>query len=298
MPTDVFISYSKPDRAVADDVCALLERRGIACWIAPRDVAPGLVFDEAILDAIDGAHSIVVVLSRNANQSQFVKNEVNRAFSKGKAIFTLRIEDITPSKGLELYLARHQWTDGFPPPLEERLDRLANAILALQGRPSAGEASALSHGQSVLPTPKETAAAAKAEQILGDVMKDFNATVPSIGKEEKKRLLSRVRSLPHGLPPTVKVARLRALLDEEYAKWMRRADDLDGEIRAGGDAPEKVLGKVMNIAMRAQVDDVVRVLADCRRIVEAWEKSADDPTVWLPQALTEIGDLLEQSTTA
>jgi len=38
---DVFISHATDDQATATEVCALLEARGIACWIAPRDEATG-----------------------------------------------------------------------------------------------------------------------------------------------------------------------------------------------------------------------------------------------------------------
>jgi hypothetical protein len=134
MQKDVFVSYSTPDRALANSICGALEHRGIACWIAPRDVPPGAVFDEAILDAIETSAAMVLVLSNNANQSPFVKNEVNRAFANGRTIFTFRIEDVPPGRGLEFYLARHHWTDGFPPPLDEPLERLSRAILALLGR--------------------------------------------------------------------------------------------------------------------------------------------------------------------
>ena len=128
MKKDVFISYSKQDSWAADRVRSFLEQRGIECWIAPRDIEPGREFEVAILDAIDHTEAIVVIFSHNANDSQFVKNEVNRAFSKGKTIFTFRIEDVFPAKALEFYLARHHWTDGFPPPLEETMARLSGAI--------------------------------------------------------------------------------------------------------------------------------------------------------------------------
>ena len=120
---DVFVSHATEDEAVAAEVCGLLERRGIACWIAPRDVAPGGVWDEAVLDAIEAAPAFLLILSSRANASLFVKNEVNRAFSQDKSIFTFRVEDVLPGRSLELYLARHHWIDGFPPPLEPKVDR-------------------------------------------------------------------------------------------------------------------------------------------------------------------------------
>lgn len=46
MAHDIFISYSTQDKAVADAVCATLEKNKIRCWIAPRDVIPGMSYAE------------------------------------------------------------------------------------------------------------------------------------------------------------------------------------------------------------------------------------------------------------
>ena len=96
---------------------------------------------------------MALVLSAQSNDSPFVKNEVNLAFSRGKAILTVRLADFEPSDALAFYLARHQWTDGFPPPLQERIRRLGDAIHALNAS-SAGDAAAVvpSSGQAVPPS--------------------------------------------------------------------------------------------------------------------------------------------------
>jgi hypothetical protein len=39
MTRDVFISHAGDDAGVVAEVCALLEKRGLKCWMAPRDVA-------------------------------------------------------------------------------------------------------------------------------------------------------------------------------------------------------------------------------------------------------------------
>ncbi len=134
MAKEVFVSHSAADASVALQVCGFLETQGIECWIAPRDVMPGTAFEEQILAAIAHSQAMVLVLSTSSNESPFVKNEVNRAFAQRKPIFTLRAEDVMPSGSLESYLASHQWVDGFPPPLTDRLPRFAAAILALIGR--------------------------------------------------------------------------------------------------------------------------------------------------------------------
>jgi hypothetical protein len=41
MARDVFISYAHLDGAV-DRLRALLEENGLSCWIAPRDIVPGM----------------------------------------------------------------------------------------------------------------------------------------------------------------------------------------------------------------------------------------------------------------
>lgn len=47
MAHDVFISYSYHDKNVANAVCSAVESAGIRCWIAPRDVLPGMEWGEA-----------------------------------------------------------------------------------------------------------------------------------------------------------------------------------------------------------------------------------------------------------
>jgi hypothetical protein len=59
MAHDVFLSYSSKDKPVADATCAVLEGRGIRCWMAPRDITPGADWGESIIDAIQGARAMV-----------------------------------------------------------------------------------------------------------------------------------------------------------------------------------------------------------------------------------------------
>jgi hypothetical protein len=69
---DVFISYASPDVAVADAVCTALERGGVTCWVAPRDVLPGDFYADAIVRAIDVSKAIIIVLSQSAVASPHV----------------------------------------------------------------------------------------------------------------------------------------------------------------------------------------------------------------------------------
>ena len=69
MPHDVFISYSSKDKVYADAVCARLESEGIRCWIAPRDILPGMHWGGAIVEAIESARLMVLLFSSHANAS-------------------------------------------------------------------------------------------------------------------------------------------------------------------------------------------------------------------------------------
>lgn len=128
MPHDVFLSYASADRAAAVAVCAALEARGIACWVAPRDVKAGADWGEAILTAIGRAHAMVLILSRHTAGSVHVRNEVVTAVSQGLALVPVRIEDCQPGGALRLHLAGAHWLDVFPPPLEPHADALAAGV--------------------------------------------------------------------------------------------------------------------------------------------------------------------------
>ena len=136
MAHDVFISYSSKDKPAADATCAVLEFKGIRCWIAPRDIMPGGDWGETIVDAIHTSRAMVLVLSANANLSQQIKREVERAVNAGLPVIPLRIENVMPAKSLEYFLSTPHWLDAFTPPLEHHLNYLADVIgHILNGQP-------------------------------------------------------------------------------------------------------------------------------------------------------------------
>src|SRR4051812_48317399 len=134
MAHDVFISYSSKDKPTADAVCATLEGRGIRCWIAPRDILPGMDWGEAIIDAIEQSRVMVLVFSRNANASPQIKREVERAVNKNVTVIPVRIEDVPMSKSLEYFVSTPHWLDALNPPLKRHLVQLADTLRVLLER--------------------------------------------------------------------------------------------------------------------------------------------------------------------
>ena len=137
MAHDVFISHSGKDKPIADAVCATLEIGGVRCWIAPRDIVPGTQWGEAIIDAISSSRVMVLVFSSNANESQQIIREVERAVSKGIPVIPFRVEDVDPNKSLEYFISAPHWLDALTPPLEKHLGQLLSTIKLLLSRQGA-----------------------------------------------------------------------------------------------------------------------------------------------------------------
>jgi hypothetical protein len=125
-----FISHASEDAAIAATITDYLENNGVSCWIAPRDLTPGREYSSEIVDGIESSAVFVLVLSENANESIFVKREVERAVSKGKPVFPIRVREVMPSRSLELFISSAHWIDAWKPPMEKYLERLAQSISA------------------------------------------------------------------------------------------------------------------------------------------------------------------------
>jgi hypothetical protein len=121
---EVFVSYSQPDYDCAMALVERVEKEGIDCWIAPRDIAPSADWAAEIIDAISNARVMVLVFSASSNDSPQVRREVERAVHKQVSILPFRIENVLPSKSLEYFLSAQHWMDAFPPPREAHYARL------------------------------------------------------------------------------------------------------------------------------------------------------------------------------
>lgn len=128
MPYDVFISYSHKDKPVADVICANLESIGIRCWIAPRDIAPGMDWPTAISAAIALSRVMVLVFSADSNRSKQVGNEISLAFDNNLIIIPFKIDNTSPEPGKQYYLARTHWLDAMNPPTQEQIDKLVGYV--------------------------------------------------------------------------------------------------------------------------------------------------------------------------
>jgi hypothetical protein len=165
-----FISHAKADAKKAQAIAEGLEKRGFKCWIAPRDVKAGRSYGDEIIRGIEGARSFVLVLSKASNDSAFVAREVERAVSKKKPIFAVRIADIEPAPSLELFVSSTQWIDAFKGRLGPHIDRLADLLTEEEGvEPVKPEPDKEKPGPSKMPKWAWPAGAAAAVLLAGAI---------------------------------------------------------------------------------------------------------------------------------
>ena len=123
-----FISYASENREKADEICASLEQRGLVCWIAPRNIRAGREYADEIIHGLERSAAVVVVLSAAANTSVFVLREIERAVSKDINVVPVRIEEVTPSPGLELFISGTHWMDVWRGNWDDHMDRLVRDL--------------------------------------------------------------------------------------------------------------------------------------------------------------------------
>ena len=126
--SEVFISYASQDKPVADAIVEALEKAGLKCWIAPRDVRAGAQYADAIVRALGGAKAIVLVLSANSISSSHVGKEIERASSKKRPIIALRTDAAPLTPALEYFLSESQWIEAQPGKEEAAYAKLIAAI--------------------------------------------------------------------------------------------------------------------------------------------------------------------------
>jgi hypothetical protein len=93
-----FISYSTKDQKFADQLYADLQNKGVRCWFAPHDLPIGAKTWDAIDQAIKIRDKLLLILSKNSIDSEWVEDEVQKAFAEERdrkelMLFPVRIDD-------------------------------------------------------------------------------------------------------------------------------------------------------------------------------------------------------------
>jgi len=77
-----FISYSSNDQEFAERLHANLQDKGVRCWFAPHDLEIGAKILDGLDEAIRMRDKVLLILSEGAIASDWVEDEVTRAFAE------------------------------------------------------------------------------------------------------------------------------------------------------------------------------------------------------------------------
>ena len=106
---DAFISYSTADSAEAYSVRNFLRRSGCTCWMAPDDIPAGSDYADAIPKAISDCRVFILILSVDAQNSIWVRKELDKALDKGKTVIPFMLSDFKLSDSFDFLLGNAQW---------------------------------------------------------------------------------------------------------------------------------------------------------------------------------------------
>jgi len=150
----VFIAYAYRDRDVASAIAGYLEKSGIGCWIAPRDIQPGVDWANEVRDAIKGSGLLVVILSRASSDARSVIEEVRLAEEAEKIVIPFLIDPSIGSSELGHFLRKLHWFDATSD-WQSQVPKLVNEIQAWLDRAPSEQASSAA-GAPGAPVPAQT----------------------------------------------------------------------------------------------------------------------------------------------
>lgn len=109
----VFVSHADEDRPLSLTLVGALEDDSFPCWIAHRDIPPGLSWMGAIVDAIVASRLMIVIVSKYSVGSENVLREVTIAADERVPFLAFRIDDSPLSKDLRFFFSTAQRLDAF-----------------------------------------------------------------------------------------------------------------------------------------------------------------------------------------
>ena len=187
---EVFISYSSVDFSQADTLRSVLEKNGLSCWMAPRDIPGGSNYTKEIPIAIRNCKVFVLVLSGNAQSSHWVLKELDSAVNNGKVILPFMLEDCALNDEFNFLLTGAQRYSAYQKKAEA-IETLISRIRGILDATSTAKSEQIQDiPQAVAeekPKQKETQAAKKAT-----IDYFYEAKCPACGGTDLKELKNRV----------------------------------------------------------------------------------------------------------
>src|SRR5512138_1091126 len=87
MSRDIFISYSRRDQEFVTRLASYLNAHVAGVWFDQSTIQAGQKWHDEIIEGIQECKAFILVLSPDAIESRYVREEVNQALELGKTIF-------------------------------------------------------------------------------------------------------------------------------------------------------------------------------------------------------------------
>lgn len=133
---DLFISYKREERDKARQLADALESRGWSVWWDPK-LRAGEHFDDVIEQTIRNVKCVIVLWSKLAIASRYIKDEANYALKLQKLVPVTLDEAEPPFRFQSVHtIALRGWDDSVLSPAFQELEK---SIEAKAGRPAGGK---------------------------------------------------------------------------------------------------------------------------------------------------------------
>ncbi len=100
----VFISYTSKNEQIVDCVRFLLMEKKIPCWMSKYDIPGGSNYAKVIPDVLKKCSGLLLMLTKESQESPMVKREVGLAIKYRKPILPMQSENLELNQEFELYL--------------------------------------------------------------------------------------------------------------------------------------------------------------------------------------------------
>jgi hypothetical protein len=128
----IFISYSRSDgRDFAETFERRLKAEGIHAWRDLKDMGAGDIRPQ-VLRAIEGATQLVLILSRRALESAWIKREWSHARLHGKRVSPVLADPTLTRADLPVWMRREEVFD-IDPARDRDQERWKSLVLGLRG---------------------------------------------------------------------------------------------------------------------------------------------------------------------
>ena len=133
MKNDIFISYSRHDTNVVNEIVNMLEQEGYSVWIDRDGIESGEDFKRVILKAIKESEVVLFFSSEHSNASDWTAKEIGVAVKYRKHTIPIKLDDSNFNEAVEFDLINLDYIDYSKPTIrpvmrEKLLKTLRNKL--------------------------------------------------------------------------------------------------------------------------------------------------------------------------